>query len=325
MVQPCFKLDALQARAKTYKKIRHFFDDRGVLEVETPLMTPYTVTDPHVHSLGVPYEENNWYLQTSPEYMMKQLIALYQKDIYQICKAFRDDQFGHQHQPEFTMLEWYRMGFDYQALMQEVIMLVRDLIGDVPVVYVSYAVLFEDVLGINPLNATCDELAELAGMLVPFDVAVLEFTLSDWQQLLFSFVVEPTLKNKPCVMVYDFPISHSSLARPCKHDPRLSARFEMFLNGVECANGFEELVSVDDCERRFKVDLAQRQRQGLQLVDMDKPFLDAMHHGIPACAGVSIGIDRILMYILDAKSIEQVIPRKFNFTDALKAKSSMAV
>jgi lysyl-tRNA synthetase class 2 len=325
MAQPCFNLDALQARAQIYKQIRTFFESRDVLEVETPSMTPYTVTDPHVSSLAVTYDEQAWYLQTSPEYMMKQLITMHQKDIYQICKAYRNDQFGAQHQPEFTMLEWYRMGFDYQTLMQEVVALVRILVGELPVVYVSYATLFEEVLGVNPLNATCDELAELATLLIACDVSALDFTLTDWQQLLFSFVVEPTLKNKPCVMVYDFPISHSSLAKPCKHDPRLSARFELFLNGVECANGFEELTDAGDCERRFKVDLAQRQRQGLPLLTMDAPFLEAMHYGMPKCAGVSLGLDRILMHMLDAKSIDEVIPRAFNFVDAAQSKPSVAV
>ncbi|MDG2348229.1 MAG: EF-P lysine aminoacylase EpmA [Gammaproteobacteria bacterium] len=315
MHEATFNLSQLQARADLYKKIRSFFDTRGVMEVETPLMTPYTVTDPHVHSIDLKLSDQTWFLQTSPEYMMKQLLALGCKDIYQICKAFRSDDFAQFHQPEFSMLEWYRIDYDYQTLMQEVVAMIRTVFDPLRVAYYAYEDLFNEVLGVNPLTATCEELREIACLHLEdhafMDFA--EFTLTDWQQYLFSQLVEPVLSDVPCAMVYNFPISHSSLAKPSDNDPRVSERFEMYLNGVECANGFSELVSDEGCIARFKADMRRRERLGMPGVSVDQNFIEAMRVGLPKCAGVSIGLDRLLMVLTKTKHIAEVIPRKFNF------------
>ena len=315
MNEVVFNLEQLQARASLYKKIRNFFDGLGVLEVETPLMTPFTVTDPHVQSINVQHNNQEWFLQTSPEYMMKQLIAMGCKDIFQICKAFRVDEFAQFHQPEFSMLEWYRLDFNYQTLMQEVIALMRMIFDPLKVVYYPYADLFNDVLGVNPLTATCEELREIACLHLENHAFMdfSDFTLTDWQQYLFSRLIEPVLSNIPCAMVYNFPISHSSLAKASQDDPRVSERFEMYLNGIECANGFSELVSEEGCIGRFKADNRRRERLGMPIIKMDQPFLKAMQMGLPHCAGVSIGLDRLLMVMTNASHIDQVIPRKFNF------------
>lgn len=315
MQEASFCLEQLQARACLYKKIRSFFEGRGVLEVETPLMTPYTVTDPHVHSIHLNLDDKAWFLQTSPEYMMKQLLALGCKDIFQICKAFRVDDFAQFHQPEFSMLEWYRLDFNYQRLMQEVIALMRTIFDPLKVVYYPYADLFNEVLGVNPLTATCEELREIACLHLENHAFMdfSDFTLTDWQQYLFSRLIEPVLSNVPCAMVYNFPISHSSLAKPSAEDPRVSERFEMYLNGIECANGFSELVSEESCIARFKADNRRRERLGMPVIEMDIPFLQAMQKGLPNCAGVSIGLDRLLMVKTNASHINCVIPRQFSF------------
>lgn len=315
MQEASFCLEQLQERAFLYKKIRSFFEDRGVLEVETPLMTPYTVTDPHVHSVHLNLDNKKWFLQTSPEYMMKQLLALGCKDIFQICKAFRVDDFAQFHQPEFSMLEWYRLDFNYQTLMQEVIALMRTIFDPLKVVYYPYADLFDEVLGVNPLTATCEELREIACLHLENHAFIdfSDFTLTDWQQYLFSRLIEPVLSNIPCAMVYNFPVSHSSLAKPSSEDPRVSERFEMYLNGIECANGFSELVSEEGCIARFKADNRRRERLGMPMIEMDKTFLQAMQKGLPSCAGVSIGLDRLLMVMTNANHINHVIPRHFSF------------
>lgn len=315
MQEQFFDLDQLKVRSDLYKKIRNFFEERNVLEVETPIMTPYTVTDPHVHSIDLSFNEHTWFLQTSPEYMMKQLIAMGCKDIFQISKAFRRDEFARFHQPEFSMLEWYRIGFDYQTLMQEVIALMRSVFDPLKVVYYRYEDLFNEVLGVNPLSATCEELREIACLHLESHAFMdfSEFTLTDWQQYLFSQLIEPVLSNVQCAMVYNFPISHSSLAKPSKDDPRVSERFEMYLNGIECANGFSELASDHECIARFKSDIRQRERLGLPTIKMDRCFIEAMQKGLPDCAGVSIGLDRIIMILSNAAHIDEVIPRNFNF------------
>lgn len=315
MQDQSFDLQLLKTRAALYKKIRSFFDSRGVMEVETPLMTPYTVTDPHVQSLNLKLNGQEWFLQTSPEYVMKQLLALGCKDIFQICKAFRGDEFGQFHQPEFSMLEWYRLDFNYQKLMQEVVALVRTIFNPLKVVYYAYEDLFFEVLGINPITATCEELRELACLHLENHAFMdfSDFTLTDWQQYLFSSLIEPVLSDVPCAMVYNFPISHSSLAKPSTDDPRVSERFEMYLNGIECANGFSELLSADACISRFKADNRHRERLGLPNIKMDQSFLQAMRSGLPNCAGVSIGLDRLLMILANKAHINTVIPRKFNF------------
>ena len=310
-----FDVANIKTRSDLYKKIRAFFDMQGVLEVETPLLTPFTVTDPHVNSITVSLHKKNWFLQTSPEYMMKQLLVLGAQDIYQICKAFREDEFAQFHHPEFSMLEWYRIDMDYHALMQDVVSLMRMIFDSLKVVYYTYADLFEEVLGINPLSATCEELRDIACLHLE-DHAYIDFsafTLSDWQQYLFSSLVEPVLSDIPCAMIYDYPVSHSSLAKPSKQDPRVSERFEMFLNGIECANGFSELTSFDDCYNRFKIDTRRREQLGLKEVSMDQPFLQAMKQGLPKCSGVALGLDRLLMLITQSEHINQVIPREFDF------------
>lgn len=322
-----FNLNALKTRADLYKKIRNFFEDRNVMEIETPLMTPYTVTDPHIHSIKLNFQDRNWFLQTSPEYMMKQLIALGAGDVFQICKAFRADDFGQHHQPEFAMLEWYRMGFDYQTLMQEVIALMRVVFDPLQVMYYAYADLFEDVVGVNPLTTSCEVLEEIACLHLvdhmQFDFS--EFTLTDWQQYLFSTLVEPVLAEVPCAMVYDFPISHASLAKPTEHDGRVVERFEMFLYGVECANGYGELTDEAACLNRFNADLQRRKGLGLETVAVDEPFLTAMRSGLPKCAGVSVGLDRVIMAVLKADQISEVVPRQIDFCDASREEPILAI
>lgn len=310
-------LENLRRRAEIFAQIRAFFAARHVLEVETPLMTSAAVSDPYIDTIECRYhplpgqQEQTRYLQSSPEYAMKRLLASGSGAIYQICKAFRNGECGRRHNPEFTMLEWYRPGFDHHQLMDEVEMLVGPLIGLNDFQRISYAELFRQYLQIDLQTTTVAELA--AATRQHIDVQMEDDNRDNWLNLLMSHVIEPQLADQGAVFVYDYPASQAALARTAldAEGNIVACRFELFVAGVELANGYFELTDGDEQARRFQQDILLRQAEGLPLRPTDQLLVDALQSGVPECAGVAIGLDRLVMLALGTDNISDVIALPF--------------
>ena len=269
----------LRARSDLLSQIRQYFADRSVLEVETPLARSYTVTEPHQQSfqLAGPLGESlgaPLFLQTSPEYAMKQLLAGGSGDIYQICKAFRFGEQGARHSPEFTMLEWYRLGFDHHALMDEVAELMQQLFGQRAVQKTTWREAFVRYAGIDPVKAT---LNQLVGRVSNWSAN--EAALDDDQQrrlaldLLLIERVEPALGRDCFTFIYDFPVDQAALARVTDGLWPVAERFELYVEGVELANGFHELADQSEQRSRFEEDNRQRRLNGVAAVALDESLL----------------------------------------------------
>ena len=310
--QPTAGLPAIKARAELLSQIRQFFADRDVLEVETPLLSHGTVTDVYIDGFSCQFDfsqsgqPQSLYLQTSPEYAMKRILSMYSCSIFQICKAFRHEGEGRWHNPEFTMLEWYRVGFDHHQLMNEVDSLLQVVLACGSADRYTYQSLFIRFLGIDPLVTSS---AQLNKLMSDHKIDVFGDDIDDDSklQLLFSEVIEPQIgADVPC-FVYDFPASQASLAKLNDADNRVADRFEVYYKGCELANGFNELQRADEQSRRFIKDNEQRQVQGLPVRPIDNHLLDALDNGLPQCAGVALGVDRLLMLKTGAARIEEVL------------------
>jgi elongation factor P--(R)-beta-lysine ligase len=307
--RPAASFDNLRLRAGVLARIRAFFAARGVLEVETPQLAAATVTDLHLASLAtrleVGGEGRTLYLQTSPEFAMKRLLAAGSGPIYQLARAFRDGEAGSRHNPEFTLLEWYRPGFDHHRLMDEVEELLGEVLGSGTAERRSYAEVFGAELGVDPHSASAGELrraARRAGV-----DAVPDLDREGLLHLLMGCALEPRLGQSGPTFVYDFPASQAALARVRPGSPPLAERFEVFVAGVELANGFHELADAAEQRRRFADDLAQRRQRGLPEPPIDERLLAALAAGLPPCAGVALGVDRLVMLAAGAASIAEVI------------------
>ncbi|RLA00157.1 MAG: elongation factor P lysine(34) lysyltransferase [Gammaproteobacteria bacterium] len=307
--QPAADQDVLIARANMLAGIRSFFQQRSVLEVDTPSLSQGTITDVYLEPLSsscqsIDEGKQSLYLQTSPEFAMKRLLAAGSGCIYQICRAFRDDEMGRFHNPEFLMLEWYRIGFDHQKLMVEMDELLAAILNTEPSDTISYQELFLQRLKIDPLSCSDEDLQSLV-----FDKAngpKLE-QRDEMLHCLFSILIEPELGIKRPLMVFDFPASQSALAKLSNTDPRVASRFEVYYQGVELANGFHELQDAEEQRQRFIEDNQQRKLLGKQQRKLDERFLAALENGLPDCAGVALGLDRLLMLKLEKKAIAQVM------------------
>jgi lysyl-tRNA synthetase class 2 len=309
--RPTASLEALRRRAEMLATIRSFFAARGVLEVETPLLAAAPVTDLHLHALSCRYrgpgadEGRVLFLQTSPEFAMKRLLAAGSGAIYQICKAFRGGEAGRRHNPEFTILEWYRPGWDHHRLMDEVDELLAAVLGTGPGERLSYAEAFLRHAGLDPHAVPEGRLRErVAALGVP---SVAELGRDDLLDLVLSHLVEPRLGHCQPSFVVDYPAPQAALARIRPGNPPLAERFEVFVEGIELANGYHELTDAAAQRRRFEADLAARRLAGLPLVPIDGRLLAALGHGLPACAGVALGLDRLLMLALGTRDIAEVV------------------
>lgn len=308
--RPTASLARLQLRARLLARIRRFFAERGVLEVETPLLSAAAATDPHLDSFATQYHgpggDRALYLQTSPEFAMKRLLAAGSGPIYQLCKAFRNGEAGRYHNPEFTLLEWYRPGFDHHRLMDEMDALLAELIDAPAAQRITYRALFEHHLAIDPLESSGRQLRDvaLAGGLTPPPLALDD--RDGWLNLLLTHLIEPRLGRGP-VFVYDYPASQAMLARLSGGDSPTAQRFEVYIDGVELANGFHELTDGDEQQRRFAGDLRARRTQSLAQVPADRRLIAALHHGLPDCAGVALGVDRLVMIAAGANRIDEVV------------------
>ncbi len=289
--------------------MREFFACRGVLEVETPILSAAGVSDPQVESLSTQvlglHEAS--FLSTSPEFPMKRLLASGIGDIYQLCKVFRDAERGRWHNPEFTMLEWYRVGFDDAALMSEVEALVRELLAPQralpPAERLTYAESMRRHAGVDPERCSDAELERAAEANGIACKATLDRDAK--LDLLMGFVVGPRLgAGRPC-FICDYPASQASLAR--LKPGAVAARFELYLDGLELANGFHELADAGEQRRRFLRDLATRRERGQREPPIDEHLLSALTAGMPDCAGVALGFDRLVAIALNATRLAEAM------------------
>jgi len=315
--RPTAKPEVLRLRARMLARVRAFFAERDVLEVETPLLCAAATTDPNLASLATRYigphfpAGQPFYLHTSPEFAMKRLLAAGSGSIYQLCKVFRDGETGRLHNPEFTMLEWYRTGFGHHDLMDEVAALVSFVLAETTprtAEKKTYGDAFFERTGLNPHSADVAALAKYAydaGISIAGDLP--RDRPDPWRDLLLTHVVEPDLGRGRMTFLYDYPASQAALAKVRAGDPPVAERFELYIEGVEIANGFHELIDAGEQRRRFEQDLAQRRAHGLPPVPMDTRLLEALENGMPACAGVALGFDRLVMIAAKAKSIDEVL------------------
>jgi lysyl-tRNA synthetase class 2 len=318
--RPSASFDRLRLRARLLAEARAFFAERGVLEVETPLLAATTVTDPHLHSFEVRDHEGRGcgYLQTSPELAMKRLLAAGSGSIFQLGRVFRSGERGRLHLPEFTMLEWYRIGYDHHALMDEVEALLRrllaPLLGTAPAERTTYRGLFGRSLDVDPLACADSELQERAAGLAPGS----RLDRDELLALLLTHRVEPTFEPGRLFFVHDFPASQAALAR-LRRDPdgvMVAERFEVYVGPIELANGFHELGDAAEQRRRFERDLGSRRSLGLAQPSVDERLLAALEHGLPDCAGVALGFDRLVMLAAGATSAAEVAAFAPEPTDA---------
>lgn len=323
--QPSAHIKTLQERAQILAHIRHFFNERNVLEVETPSLSQHTITDPYLQALSTLHtepganESTQLYLQTSPEYAMKRLLAAGSGDVFQICKAYRDDEVGRFHNPEFTMLEWYRLGFSMQDLIDELKSLLERVLPIHGCEQFTYSELFVKYCGFDPIDITLDNLVSACKScgLGDYILSLQEHFTEHNQikpsllkdsalQVLFNQKIEPNIGKLVPTVVTHFPATQASLAN-IDDDGRCAQRFEVYFKGIELANGFHELRDAALQQQRFNEDNRKRQAMNLHTVPIDPNFIAALTHGLPACAGVALGIDRLIMLALNKGHIKEVL------------------
>jgi lysyl-tRNA synthetase class 2 len=309
--QPGIDPSSLRYRSELLQSLRSFFQQRQVIEVDVPVLARSTVTDINIESVNALASGNSGYLQTSPEYFMKRLLAAGSGDIFCLGKAFRDAESGRRHNPEFTLLEWYRCGWDEHQLMAEVAELISQLANvgadaQLAVTKLSYGECFKQVLGVDPHSAKLASLQQMA----------VDASSESWAQesrancldLLFSLSVEPQLPNG-LVFIYDYPACQAALAQLHLNvqGQSVSRRFEVFFNSMELANGYMELTDAAQQRQRFEKEVELRSAQNKPAVVIDEKLMAALDSGLPPCAGVALGVDRLLMQLLGTDAIDQVM------------------
>ena len=304
--------EKLARRARFLADIRRFFAERQVLEVDTPLLVAYGVTDVTLHSLAV---AEAGFLITSPEYAMKRLLAAGSGDIYQLSHVFRGEESGRRHLREFTLLEWYRCGFDHHDLIREVAALIAELLdeADLPVRLTPYGDLFAEGFALDLFAADDAEIAAVARTRFP-EAAHWNMDRDSWLDLLFTHFIEPDLGHEGVQFVVDYPLSQAGLSRSITNaqGQPVAARFEGYITGVEVCNGFWELTDADEQRARFARDNAMRRAAGLLQMPIDETFIAALEAGLPECAGVALGVDRLLMLAVRAAAIQDVVCSGFD-------------
>ena len=299
--QPLLSVESSLRRAAMLKRARDFFEERKILEVDTPTLSRFAVSDPQIESVEVTLRLDpgkSWYLQTSPELCMKRLLSSGYPDIYQICKVFRDAEAGRHHQPEFTMIEWYRLNFDLNDIMRDTIEFITKLVDrkqlDQPPVFLSYSEAFSKFTDIDPSTADVEALAEL---LVADDQ--LKKSLGDrrnnWLDLILAEKVSRKFPSDRLSVLYHYPAGQAALARLCPDDSSVADRFEVFVGELELANGYVELLDSKEQISRFETDQSVRKQAGKSRRPIDKAFIAALESGLPPCAGVAVGFDRVHM------------------------------
>lgn len=311
--QPTAEIATLYHRAEIFHKIRAFFHERNVLEVDTPCLSLGSISDPHIEVLSTHTktlgQEVTYYLQTSPEYAMKRLLAAGAPSIYQLGKVFRAEEIGRRHGIEFTMLEWYRLGFDHWQLMSEIDDLLSALTGDV--VHserLSYQEAFLRHVGLDPFSAELVELQKCCFQHTEYGLE--EDDRDTLLELLFATLVEPNIGLKQPCFIHSYPASQAALAKQQVElsGERTAARFELYWRGMELANGYFELTDAIEQQQRLREDMTQRVEQQQVWRQVDERLISALEKGLPDCAGVALGVDRLLMLLLNQTHIDTVMP-----------------
>jgi len=309
--------ESLQLRARLYALIRAFFADRQVLEVETPILSAAGNTDPNIESFSTRFHghvdagaRERW-LRTSPEFPLKRLLAAGVGDCYELGRVFRNGEAGGRHNPEFSMLEWYRVGWDHRALMRETIELVEQALAmfdrRAEVVITSYRQIFLDALGIDPMHASVES---LRAPLAEYSINPADLGRDDWLDLLITHRLQPTFPRDRITVIHDYPASQCALARIRPGEPPVAERFELYLGQYELANGYHELNDAQEQGARFERDNEVRRQRGLREVPIDQRLLDVLD-AMPDCAGVAMGVERLLMCLADTDAIAGVLAFPF--------------
>lgn len=292
------KLTRLQDRAFMLKTARSFFDQRGVLEVDCPILSPQASVDAHIDLISACYRgKDTCYLHSSPEMGMKRLLAEGMGDIYQLSHVFRDGEWSSKHNPEFMMAEWYRLGFSFEEMIEETIHFIWLFLGQLPYSIVSYRQLFLQKTGIDYVNATEKELLNyIQEQNISFYPSILQEGKDALLNLILGSKIEPSLgQNELCVLAY-YPASQAALAQKRWHESeQVAERFEVYFQGIELANGFHELTNANEQRNRFEESNMQRLALGKQTLPPDEKFLKALEKGLPECCGVAVGFDRLMM------------------------------
>lgn len=311
--QPSASLAALKQRAGLYAMIRRFFSERAVIEVETPVLSRAGNPDPNIQSLTLTMHvpqmpAGRRWLRTSPEFALKRLLAAGMGDCFEMGRVFRDAEAGRRHNPEFTLLEWYRVGWDHRRLMEETADLVQAAMAlsgrRTSVREISYRELFRSTLGIDPFS---DSDHALRAPLAVYAIDPQGLDRDDWLDLLMTHLIQPALPANRALLVYDYPPSQCALARIRPDSPPVAERFELYLGPLEIANGYHELINPAEQRERFAANAATRQRKGERPIPVDQAFIAALDAGMPACAGVALGVDRLLMAMLGSEQIQDVM------------------
>jgi len=296
-------------RAAMLQRARQFFAERKVLEVETPGLAAYATMDPNIASIRAVVSDQTAYLSTSPEYHMKRMLAAGYPDIYQVSQVYRDGESGRHHLPEFTMAEWYRLGFGLSEMIQEAIDFVALMLDDGAYAkqtnWVRYTAAFEETLGIDPLRASVET---IAGKL-DADEDLINRLGNDrdaWLDLAMATGVAPSFAEENLTVIHHYPLSQAALAQQCPDNPAFADRFEIYYGRLELANGFVELTDANEQKIRFRKDQLIRSQNNQVVHEIDAYFIAALEHGLPACAGVAIGLDRLLMISCDTDDIHAV-------------------
>jgi lysyl-tRNA synthetase class 2 len=319
--RPTASIETMRLRARLYATIRDFFVERGVLEVETPILSQAGNTDPNIESFTAVFGGNigagsreRW-LRTSPEFPLKRLLAADIGDCYELGRVFRNGEAGRNHNPEFTMLEWYRVGWDHRRLMGETadfVLAALALVGRTARVReATYRELFLATLGIDPLR---DDEAALRKPLEGIAIDPTGLRRDDWLDLLLTHRIQPMFARDEILLVHDYPASQCALAKIRRDDPPVAERFELYLGPSELANGYHELLDAGEQRARFERDRAQRAQRGAGLPPIDANLLAALEAGLPDCAGVALGVDRLLAAMLGADALSTVLAFPFDRT-----------
>jgi lysyl-tRNA synthetase class 2 len=313
--QPTTDIKTLKRRAQLLADVRRFFAARDVLEVDTPILSQAAPTATYLDSFNSLYQPpggqtQTYYLQTSPEFAMKRLLAAGSGDIYQIAKVFRNGELGRLHNPEFTMLEWYRPALDYAGLMQEVDELLQQVAAMPAATKMPYHEAFQQYLELDIEQADEAILRQTALSSIPGLPDDWQTDRDGWLEMLLSELIEPELAklNQP-VIIYDFPASQAQLAKVYQNQDgiRVAARFEVYAGGLELANGYDECLDAAELKARFEDDNRQRQQRDKPVMPIDKRLLAAIENGLPPCTGVALGLERLMMLVSDKTALNEVL------------------
>lgn len=310
--RPSSGADAAKRRAELLRRLRTYFETTGTLEVDTPALSPYAVSDPHIETIeaGSSLTGAPLYLHTSPEFNMKRLLAAGYPDIFSICRVFRDGESGSNHQPEFTMVEWYRLNLGLNEIVADTVAAIAAALNQPQLEHsaarLEYRDVFLDVVGVDPISASIAELANVADADTDLRAALAE-ERDDWLDLILSTKITPSFSKDNITVLQHYPAAQAALAQLCPSDPSLADRFEIFIGNVELANGYVELTDAVEQAHRTATDQNIRTRRGRALRPSDELLMCALESGLPASAGVAMGVERLQMIHDNTDDIRNVV------------------